>query len=187
MHGGVIHGSVDLNVTSVRPGRIAQSLQTSAPCANAIEQQVGLPKEVLDEGARKLGMLHGDTFVFDSEDETSVLMDYCIYNVFRQGRNAIDRYLCDCPPDPASDEMVCLRAMQHAKYALLVVLSVERGVGLHVRDLLTDGTHFLVDIGFSQTAERNAVLATFLLPRLTLFLFLPAGGCTRAGVLAKAE
>src|SRR5665213_1035826 len=79
-----------------------------------------LSKDVLDEGGRKLGILRDGTFVFDSEDETSVLMDYCLYDVRRQGRNTIEQYLIDSPPAPESDEMTCLRAMQRAIYSLFV-------------------------------------------------------------------
>jgi len=118
---------------------------------------------VLREGAKKIGMLHRDVFVFDTEDESAVLMDYCIYNVYRKGRNAIDQYLCDCPPDPESDEMLCLRAMQHATYALIVVHGVEPGVGCHVRNLFTDETHLLVDMGLSKTGQRGGIAATRLL------------------------
>ena len=46
-----------------------------------------LSKDVLHEGGRKLGLLKKDILVFDSEDETAILMDYCIYDVRRQGRN----------------------------------------------------------------------------------------------------
>ena len=34
-----------------------------------------LSKDVLDEGAKKLGILQNGIFVFDSEDESAVLMD----------------------------------------------------------------------------------------------------------------
>jgi hypothetical protein len=88
-----------------------------------------LSKDEIQRGANQLGMLRGDVIYFDDEDQTSVLMDYCIYDVRRNGRNAIERYLCDSPPDPDSDEMVCLRAMQHATFALVVVQRVEAGVG----------------------------------------------------------
>jgi len=117
---------------------------------------------VLREGAKKLGILRGDTFVLDNEDETSVLMDYCIYDVYRKGRNAVDQYLCDRPPDPESNEMACLHAMQHATYALVVVLGVERGVGCHVRNLFTEETRLLVDMGLSKSAQRGGIMATRL-------------------------
>jgi len=119
--------------------------------------------DVLTEGGKKLGLFRHGTFVFDTEDESAVLMDYCIYDVYRNGRNAVEQYLCDCPPDPDSDEMACLHAMQHATYSLVAVLRVERGVGCHVRNLFTDETRLLADMGFSQTAQRGAIVATRLL------------------------
>ncbi len=122
-----------------------------------------LSRDVLNDGAKKIGILRGGMFVFDNEDETSVLMDYCIYDVYRKGRNAVDQYLCDTPPNPDSDEMACLRAMQHATYALVAVLRVEPGVGCHVLNLFTEETRLLADIGFSETAQPGAVIATRML------------------------
>jgi hypothetical protein len=122
-----------------------------------------LPRDVLDEGARKLGILRRGVFVFDNEDESSVLMDYCIYNVFRRGRNAVEQYLCDCPPDPNSDEMACLGAMKQATYALVVVLRVEPGVGCHVRNLFTEEKRLLADIGLAKSARPGTLMATRLL------------------------
>jgi hypothetical protein len=90
-------------------------------------------------------------------------MDYCIYDVYRRGRNAIGQYLEDNPPDPESDEFACLQAMRDAKYALLIVTSIEPGVGCHIENLFTDETRLLVDIGFSQTARPGLLLATRLL------------------------
>ena len=86
-----------------------------------------LSRDMLHNGAKSLGMLRDGILVFDTEDETSVLMDYCIYDVDRKGRNAVDQYLADNPPDPDSDEMACLHAMQHATYTMLVVLQIEPG------------------------------------------------------------
>ena len=100
-----------------------------------------LSKDVLHEGGRKLGLLKRDTLVFNSEDETAILMDYCIYDVRRKGRNAFEQYLLDSAPAPESDEMVCLRAMQRAVYSLFIVESVIRGFGVAVRDLLSDTSH----------------------------------------------
>ena len=122
-----------------------------------------LSRDAINDGAKRIGMLRGGTLVFESENETSVLMDYCIFDVYRKGRNAIEKYLCDCPPDPDSDEMTCLRAMQHATYTLVAVLRVEPGVGCHVRNLFTNETRLLVDMGFSKTAKLGAVMATRLL------------------------
>jgi hypothetical protein len=122
-----------------------------------------LSRDVLYEGARQLGILHGKTIVFDNEDQSSVLMDYCIYDVFRAGRNAIDQYLCECPPEPGSDEGICLQAMQRATFALIVVECIEPGVGCYVRNLFTEETRLLIDMGLSQTGMPGGILATRLL------------------------
>ncbi len=122
-----------------------------------------LSKDVLHEGGKKLGILQRGTLVFNSEDETSVLMDYCIYDVYRNGRNAVEQYLLDSAPAPESDEMVCLRAMQRAVYSLFIVESVIRGVGVAVRGVLSDTAIVVVDMGFGSTAQPGVVFASRLL------------------------
>lgn len=122
-----------------------------------------LSRDVLFEGARKLGMLQGKTLIFDSEDQTSVLMDYCIYDVRRNGCNAVDQYLISSPPDSESEELNCLRSMQRAIYSLFVVESVERGLGVTVRDLRTNDINLVVDIGFGSCAQPGLVIASRLL------------------------
>lgn len=122
-----------------------------------------LSRDALDEGGKKLGILRRGMFVFNNEDESSVLMDYCIYDVYRSGRNAIDQYLEDNSPDPESDEMACLQAMRHSKYALAIVTRIEPGVGCHIQNLYTDEARLLVDMGFSETARTGVLLATRLL------------------------
>jgi hypothetical protein len=119
-----------------------------------------LPRDVLDEGGRKLGILKNNVLVLDTEDEIVVLMDYCIYDVRRQGKNAVERYLAESPPPVGSDERLLLEAMLQARYSLFVVESMEPGVGVHVRDLLRDESLFLMDVSFSTTAVPGAVLAT---------------------------
>jgi hypothetical protein len=127
------------------------------------ELMARLPHDAFTAGAKALGMFHRGTLVFDNEQEMALLMDYCIHNVSRRGRNAVEQYLCDSPPDPDSDEMVCLHALQHASHAYLVVLRVEPGVGCHVRNLVTDETRLLVDFGLSKSAVAGAVLAARML------------------------
>ncbi|MDC0934806.1 hypothetical protein OAS39_00875 [Pirellulales bacterium] len=144
-----------------------------------------LPTEVLKDGAKRIGILRGGKFVFDNEDETSVLMDYCIYDVYRNGRNAVEQYLCDSPPDPDSDEMALLHAMQNATFALVAVLRIQPGVGCRVRNLFTEETRLLVDFGFSRTAQPGAILMTRL---LDFGDFVVSGGAALPlGILENSE
>jgi hypothetical protein len=128
---------------------------------NKLVERLGI--DVLEEGARKLGLLKQGTFVFETEDESSVLMDYCIYNVFRNGRNAGAQYLLDSPPPENSMEMRCLKAMQRAFYSLFVVEKSLAGLGVQMRDLRSDESVFVVDQGFGISAQPKLVLATRLL------------------------
>jgi len=133
-----------------------------------------LSKEDLHEGARRLGMLHDETLVFDSPDKTSVLMDYCIHNFYSGGKNAAQRYLAESPPRD-SVEMTFLQAMQTAYYSILRVTDVERGVGVAVRDVLRGGTGFVVDVGFGSSAQPGWSLAGRVIP---LEDFLISGGAS---------
>lgn len=95
---------------------VARYQRLRAVCRNVNNAMVQrFSRDVLFEGGRKLGLLKGDTFVFDTEDETSVLMDYCLYHVRRNGRTAVEEYCCDHPPIAGTDEAACLRAMQNAR------------------------------------------------------------------------
>lgn len=160
----LVRGNDATNRVADRSALVSRYQQLRAVGRNLNNKLVKrLAKDVLQEGGRRLGILKNGTFVFDSEDETSVLMDYCIYDVRRSGRNCIEQYLADSPPDHESDEMVCLRAMQRATYSLFIVESVERGLGVTVRDLRSNETILVVDMGFGSTAQPGLVLATRLL------------------------
>ena len=122
-----------------------------------------LPKDALNEGGRKLGMLRNGIFVFDDELDTAVLMDYCLYHVRRNGRNMVEQYCRDNPPVPGTDEWACLHAMQHAIHSLFYVDQIEPGVALVLVDLATDERFLLVDIGLSQSATPGILILTRLL------------------------
>ena len=123
----------------------------------------GLSRDLLDEGGRKIGLLRNGSFELLSDNELPVLLDYCLYELRRNGRNAIDQYLIDFPPDPESDEMTCLKAMQNAIYSMFAVISTERGLGIIVRDLYSHEISFIVDLNLAYTAEPGLVFASRLL------------------------
>jgi hypothetical protein len=134
-----------------------------------------LSRETLLEGGRRLGIVKKGVLVFDSEDQSSVLMDYCIYNIYEDGRNAVRRFLEETPPPPGSAEMAVLRAMQDAYYSMHRIESVERGVGVNVLDLLRRETGFLADIGFGNSATVGMGLAGRVIP---VEGFLMSGGAS---------
>ncbi|MHC4402888.1 MAG: hypothetical protein ACYTG0_24775, partial [Planctomycetota bacterium] len=117
-----------------------------------------LDKQTINEGGRTLGILRKGVLCFDTEDMASVLMDFCIHQCRPGGRNAVERYLEDSPPAD-SDEMTLLRAMCSVRYSVFQVRGVYPNFGLALEDLLRDEEGLLVDVSFSQTAERSDVLA----------------------------
>ncbi len=119
-----------------------------------------LSKSELDTGAKKLGLLKGGVMVFDSEDECAYLMDYCIHHVRTSGRNAVERELIARSDAPESDELTCLQALQHTIYSVFLVEAVEPGLGVHVRDLRSQGELFVLDLGFGSSAVPGLILAT---------------------------
>jgi hypothetical protein len=123
-----------------------------------------IPKKTLEECGRILGFSRRGVLVFETQDEPTILMDYCIYYPGPDGRNLVAKYLEQTPPPAGSDEMAALRAMTHAYYSLFQVLDVERGVGVSVRDLLRGETGFIVDVGFGNTARRHLIVTTRIIP-----------------------
>jgi hypothetical protein len=119
-----------------------------------------LKKDVIDEGARKLGLLQKGTLVFDSEAEMAVLMDYCLHDIRRQGHNTVQHYLAEAPFPAGSDATIYLQGLAKAYFSLFLVEAVEPGVGVEVRDLLRDQTLFLMDVGFGQSAQPGITLAS---------------------------
>ncbi len=114
----------------------------------------------MEECGRKLGLFRKGTFVFDSEDEMSILMDYCLFFPAADGQNLVERYLANSPPPAGSIEMDVLREMLSSYYSLFQITEVERGVGVEVVDLLRRETGFLVDVGLGNTAEKQFMLAS---------------------------
>lgn len=128
------------------------------------------------EGAKELGMVDGDRLVFGSEHEMAVTMDHCLYDLRRNGRRAIDRYLAQARFELGSPELELAAAMPHARYSVFVVEDVYRGAGLGLRDLLRQEPVRLLDRNLSETAEAGMALATRIL------LFDDFGMTTGAGL-----
>jgi hypothetical protein len=120
-----------------------------------------LDREALLEAGRNLGVLKGNTLHFDTEDTSSVLMDYAIRHIRRGGVNTIQRHLQHSPPSD-SVETHWLQATSQAWYSVFQVKEVYPDFGLEVRDVLRGETGLLIDVGFSQTALRHFVLASYV-------------------------
>jgi hypothetical protein len=134
-----------------------------------------LSKDVMEEGAQKLGFWHKVQLVLGAEDELSVLMDYCICNVYRKAQNAVQRKLAEAPPsDP--EERALLEAQANARYSLFQVAAVEKGVGVSLVDALRKDEVFVVDVGFGTSARRGLGFAGRIIPLDGYFIADSRGG-----------
>ena len=124
----------------------------------------GLSRQTFVETGKALGIYRRGTLVFDTEDESCVLMDQCLYDYRPHGTTAVERYLRDHPPPPDTNEHILLNAMVKARYSLFQVESVERGLGLRTADLLYGHGDFILDQNLSQTVFPGFVIATRIIP-----------------------
>jgi hypothetical protein len=122
-----------------------------------------LSKSAMIASGKKLGVIKGKTFQLGSEEELGVVFDYCLYSHRQGGQNAIERYLKNSPPPEDSDEMLLLTAMTQSFYSVFSVEEVHEGQGVTVRDILTDNSFFLMDIGLGNQAMPRLLLASRIL------------------------
>jgi SEC-C motif len=123
-----------------------------------------IPKETFQECGRKLGFLRKGVLYFEKEDDSSVLMDFCLYHPDSDGRTLVMKYLEKSSPRADPEEIASLSVMTRSYYSLFQVTDVERGVGVGVQDLLRDEPGFIIDIGLGSTAKRHMMLATRVMP-----------------------
>jgi hypothetical protein len=129
-----------------------------------------LSRDVLDEGGKKLGILKGNKLILDTEDEIAVLMDFCIHDVRRNGRTAVESLARESPYAPGSEEMAYLNALLQARFSLLLIERVEPERGVEVRDLRWGGTKFIMDIGLSMSGSTQLLLGARIIPFESVFV-----------------
>lgn len=112
--------------------------------------------------AESLGLLEGGKICLGSESESVVLMDYCIFDVRRDGKNLVERFISERPPVPENDEWQCLQGMRNSVYSLYFVVSIIPCFGAVVRDLIGSKDHLLIDVGFGLTGENGLFFASRL-------------------------
>jgi hypothetical protein len=123
-----------------------------------------LSRDDIGQAARDLGFERDGVLVFDHMDESAVLFDYCLYNVHRNGRNAFQRFLAECPPAEGSLERLVLEAECRAWYSIFVISKLVPEVGVEAEDMLHEESHLIADINMSRTNCVGGVLATRVIP-----------------------
>ena len=115
-----------------------------------------IPREAIPQVAEAIGRLQGGVLVLGSEDESNVLMDCCLFDWIREGKNLIEKYAENHPAAPGTTEHELLEAYRQAKYRIVVPQSRVPGAGAYFVDLLSGEELFIMDIGLSQIPHQVA-------------------------------
>ena len=125
-----------------------------------------LDRETLKKSAKLLGIIQKGIFVFDSDDETSVLMDFALNDYRFVNKTVVERYRekFGWKNDIEKD---ILDALSVSYTSLFKVTSISRAENtLVLNDLLNKKDNIkLIDISFSNTITHGGLLVfTRLLP-----------------------
>jgi len=124
-----------------------------------------LGRDVLMKSARLLGIVHGDTIVFDSEDETSVLMDFALNDYPLGNKNIVEIYREEigCQNEVEKEILDALLSSYTSLFKVISILEAENA--LYLKDLLNKKDNIkLIDINFSKTAVPGLLLFIRLVP-----------------------
>jgi hypothetical protein len=142
-------------------GRYKRIRSLSAQLNHQLLQYID--KSTLQKVGKELGLIKRGVFVFGSEEESNVLVDFCI--LFADGPRApITRLQRSADFTPDRDEMQILEAMQRAVYSVFIVDEADGKGIIKAHDYLTGESVVLIDQGLSTTVIPNLGLATNLIP-----------------------
>jgi hypothetical protein len=136
---------------------------------------------VISEAAHALDLGRGRQLVLDRKDDLSVLMDFALYELRRQGKSLVERYQQDYGGSGAIEQEL-LAAMVEAQTGLFrVEKALPQQCQVLLRNLGEDETSInLTDVGFSQTMIdgmiiffRPVALARFTMTSGIAFVFPP--------------
>ena len=122
-----------------------------------------LDRDVLMKSARLLGIVHGDTLIFDSECEMDVLMDFALNEYRVNNKNAIEIYRekIGWQNEIEKDIMDALLSSYTSLFKIISVSEAENTLLLN--DILNEKDNIkLIDIAFSKSAIPGLLLFTRL-------------------------
>ena len=126
-----------------------------------------IKRHELDLAAKSLGMLVDGIFVFDSEEETSTMMDRIIYDFRRGNTNVLGDFIASSSPEDFSEmERHILEGMSKAWFSLFQVETVDpHQNSVDLKDLINlTGPFKLIDLGLSHSTLACDLLAIRLIP-----------------------
>ena len=137
-----------------------------------------LSEEDLTAVGKHLGMYHGDTFIFDSEEETHFFMEYAIYDYLGRGQRIIEIFTEQIIAEDLTDvQKMLLEGALKAWFSLFEICDVQsQDKRLILRDLIYQKENItLIDVNLSSTAVPGLLVAARLIPIQTWYMTTGAG------------
>ena len=113
--------------------------------------------------ARRLGLARGRTLILDDPDEMTLVFDLVVHAGIGGRSRAIDRYADKVRPPPGSDDELVLTATRNARFTVWEVERRHAIAGLHVVDVATRDTLWLIDESFEASCRPGHVCASRLI------------------------
>jgi len=151
-------------ITAMDTQRYQQLRQLARRLNSALTKTI--PREAMQEMGEALGIMQKNTLILDTMDVAGVLMDSCLFDWIKGGKNLVERYVEAHPPTPGTDEHLLLQAYCRAKYRLLMPRATSPGAATYWLDALSGESIALMDINLSQSMSRGlgGSLATRTVP-----------------------
>jgi len=122
-------------------------------------------KDMMNHAVKLLGIrMQGNTILFDSEEETSYLMNFLLYDYKVNGKNTVQVYQESHNVNTEIENEI-INSMCSSFSSLFEVTSI-RGFTVRLRDLFkaTDKPIKLIDVAFSMTASPGTMVFIRLIP-----------------------
>ena len=122
----------------------------------------GLQKKDINRCGEDLGILKKNILMFENEDDVAVLREYCIHNPSGK-KSRIDLYIEQSSLEAVSDEVMLLKALREAFFAIVQVNRTEKGYLCYAEDILRRQDFLLIDLGLGSTGRPGMLIATRLM------------------------
>jgi len=124
-------------------------------------------KKLTDEDyktcAKHLGVWHNKRVVVNGDEEMDLFTDYSIYGYRPKGFNMAERYLRLFSKDADDFELILLRAMSMARYAIYQIEQTNGVDTLDAVDVFSKAKYRLIDRQMAKTARAGLMLAGYLI------------------------
>lgn len=122
-------------------------------------------KDMMNHAVKLLGIrMQGNTILFDSEEETSYLMNFLLFDYKVKGKNTVQIYQ-ESHKSNTEIENEIINSLR-SSYSSLFEVTAIRGFTVILKDLFkaTDKPIKLVDVAFSMTASSGTMVFIRLVP-----------------------